>query len=130
MNAGGSKPVFRRPELLAPAGNWDCARAAVCCGADAIYFGLDRFNARMRADNFTLDDLPRLVPYLRAHGVRSYVTMNVLIFPAEMEEALRYLAALDAAGVDGVIVQDMGLAQLVSQQRRAGRWRLELHLST
>lgn len=130
MSADPGKPPFPRPELLAPAGNWDCARAAVANGADAIYFGLDRFNARMRADNFTLDDLPRLVPYLRAHGLRSYVTMNVLIFPAEMEEALRYLAALDAAGVDGVIVQDMGLAQLVAQQRRTGRWRLELHLST
>lgn len=118
------------PEILAPAGNWDCVRAAVANGANAVYFGLDRFNARMRADNFTRDDLATLVPFLRAHGVRAYVTMNVLIFPAEMQEALEYLDALDAAGVDGVIVQDLGLAALVSRYRREGRWHIELHIST
>lgn len=124
------KPMQAAPELLAPAGSLDCVMAAVANGADAVYFGLDRFNARMRADNFTLADLPKLMPFLHAHGVRGYVTMNVLIFPDEMGEALRYLDALDAAGVDGVIVQDMGLCRLISQYRRSGRWTLELHLST
>lgn len=118
------------PELLAPAGSRDCAMAAIANGADAIYFGLDRFNARMRADNFTLADLPQLMSFLHAHGVRGYVTMNVLIFPDETEDALRYLDALDAAGVDGVIVQDMGLCSLISQYRKSGRWSIELHLST
>ena len=118
------------PEILAPAGNWDCVRAAVANGAHAVYFGLDRFNARMRADNFTRDDLAALVPFLHARGVRAYVTMNVLIFPAEMGEALEYLDALDAAGVDAVIVQDLGLAALVSRYRREGRWKIELHIST
>ena len=89
----------QRPEILAPAGNWDCVRAAVANGADAVYFGLDQFNARMRADNFTREDLAVLVPFLHSHGVRAYVTMNVLIFPAEMGEALAYLDALDAAGL-------------------------------
>ena len=120
----------RKPEVLAPAGNWDCARAAVANGADAIYFGLDQFNARMRADNFTREDMSSLMPFLHSHGVRGYVTMNVLIFPAEFEQAVAYLDALDAAGVDGVIVQDMGLAALISQHRRNGRWSLELHIST
>ncbi len=118
------------PEILAPAGNWDCVRAAVANGAHAVYFGLDQFNARMRADNFTRADLATLMPYLHGHGVRGYVTMNVLIFPAEFAEAVEYLDALDAAGVDGVIVQDMGLASLISRYRREGRWRIELHLST
>ena len=117
-------------ELLAPAGNWECVLAAVANGADAVYFGLDKFNARMRADNFRLADLPHLVAWLHGRGVRAYVTMNVLIFPRELREALEYLAALDAAGVDGVIVQDMGLAELISRQKREGRWRIELHLST
>ncbi len=120
----------RTPEVLAPAGNRDCVRAAVANGANAVYFGLDQFNARMRADNFTRADLASLMPYLHAHGVRGYVTMNVLIFPAEFAEALEYLDALDAAGVDGVIVQDMGLAAVISRYRREGRWRMELHLST
>ncbi len=121
---------YLAPEILAPAGNWDCVRAAVANGAHAVYFGLDQFNARMRADNFTRADLASLIPYLHGHGLRAYVTMNVLIFPAEFAEALEYLDALDAAGVDGVIVQDMGLAATVSRFRREGRWRLELHLST
>ena len=119
-----------KPEVLAPAGNWDCVRAAVANGADAIYFGLDQFNARMRANNFTVEDLNSLIPFLHGHGVRGYVTMNVLIFPAEFEQSVSYLDALDAAGVDGVIVQDMGLAALISQHRKAGRWSIELHIST
>ena len=119
-----------KPEVLAPAGNWDCVRAAVANGADAIYFGLDQFNARMRADNFTVGDLNSLIPFLHTHGVRGYVTMNVLIFPAEFEQAVSYLDALDAAGVDGVIVQDMGLAALIAEHRKAGRWSIELHIST
>ncbi len=122
--------VRRAPEVLAPAGNWDCVRAAVANGAHAVYFGLDQFNARMRADNFTRADLATLIPYLHGHGVRAYVTMNVLIFPDEFAEAVAYLDALDAAGVDGVIVQDMGLAAVISRYRREGRWHLELHLST
>ena len=119
-----------KPEVLAPAGNWDCVRAAVANGADAVYFGLDQFNARMRADNFTREDLGALMPFLHKHGVRGYVTMNVLIFPAEFPQAFEYLCALDAAGVDGVIVQDMGLANLISRQRKAGKWKIELHIST
>ena len=110
-----------KPEILAPAGNWDCVRAAVANGADAVYFGLDQFNARMRADNFTREDLATLVPFLHECGVRAYVTMNVLIFPAEMEQAMQYVDALDAAGVDAVIVQDLGLADLIAKHRREGR---------
>ncbi|MGH7970529.1 MAG: peptidase U32 family protein, partial [Limisphaerales bacterium] len=60
----------RLPELLAPAGDWECVRAAVENGADAIYFGLERFNARMRAQNFTEADLPALMEYLHQRGVK------------------------------------------------------------
>ena len=60
----------RLPELLAPAGDWECARAAVENGADAIYFGLEKFNARMRAHNFTEADLPRLMEFLHRRGVQ------------------------------------------------------------
>ena len=68
------------PELLAPAGNWDCARAAIANGADAIYFGLPRFNARMRADNFTEEELPQLVAFCHRHGVKAYAAFNILVF--------------------------------------------------
>ncbi|MDF5735045.1 MULTISPECIES: U32 family peptidase [unclassified Nostoc] len=103
----------QRPELLAPAGNWDCAKAAVENGADAIYFGLDRFNARMRAQNFTEADLPQLMTFLHRRGVKGYVTVNTLIFPKELAEAQQYLRTIIAAGVDAVIVQDVGICRLI-----------------
>ena len=104
---------LQRPELLAPAGNWDCAKAAVENGADAIYFGLDRFNARMRAENFTEADLPQLMKFLHRRGVKGYVTVNTLIFPKELAEAQQYLRTIIAAGVDAVIAQDIGICRLI-----------------
>ncbi|MFZ0827128.1 MAG: U32 family peptidase [Verrucomicrobiia bacterium] len=103
------------PELLAPAGDWDCARAAVENGADAIYFGLDKFNARMRAHNFTGADLPKLMEFLHRRGVRGYVTLNTLVFENELADAEEYLRTMIAAGVDAVIVQDVGLCRLIRQ---------------
>src|SRR5688500_1471364 len=102
-----------RPELLAPAGNWDCARAAVENGADAIYFGLERFNARMRAHNFSDSDLPKLMEFLHRRGVKGYVTFNTLIFANELAEAEEHLRAIITAGVDAAIVQDVGIARLI-----------------
>uniref|UniRef100_A0ACD5GZG4 Peptidase U32 family protein n=1 Tax=Desertifilum tharense IPPAS B-1220 TaxID=1781255 RepID=A0ACD5GZG4_9CYAN len=104
---------LKRPELLAPAGSWDCAKAAVENGADAIYFGLDRFNARMRAQNFTEADLPQLMEFLHRRGVKGYLTLNTLIFPQELAEAEQYLKTAIAAGVDAVIVQDIGICRLI-----------------
>ena len=68
--SGAPRPQMRLPELLAPAGDWECARAAVENGADAVYFGLERFNARMRAHNFTEADLPKLMEFLHRRGVK------------------------------------------------------------
>ena len=101
------------PELLAPAGDWECARAAVENGADAIYFGLDRFNARMRARNFTEADLPALMEFLHRRGVRGYVTFNTLVFTDELPAAADYLRSIIAAGVDAAIVQDIGICRLI-----------------
>ncbi len=107
----GVAPVL--PELLAPAGDWECAKAAVENGADAIYFGLDRFNARMRAKNFTEADLPALMEFLHRRGVKGYVTFNTLVFTGELAAAEEYLRAIIAAGVDAAIVQDVGIARLI-----------------
>ncbi|PTY08215.1 peptidase U32 [Opitutaceae bacterium EW11] len=104
---------LRRPELLAPAGDWECARAAVENGADAIYFGLERFNARMRARNFTQADLPALMEFLHRRGVRGYVTFNTLVFADEVEAARDYLRTIISAGVDAAIVQDVGICRLI-----------------
>ena len=114
------------PELLSPAGNWDCARAAVAAGADAIYFGLPRFNARLRAENFIDADLEELMDFLHRHGVKGFVTMNTLIFTSEMEAAEAQLRKIAAAGVDALIIQDLGLAKLA----RTVAPDVELHAST
>ncbi|MBA3921063.1 MAG: U32 family peptidase [Nostocaceae cyanobacterium] len=108
-----TETTLQRPELLAPAGHWDCAKAAVENGADAIYFGLERFNARMRAQNFTVADLPELMAFLHQRGVKGYVTLNTLIFPQELVEAEQYLRTIIAAGVDAAIVQDVGICRLI-----------------
>ncbi len=99
-------------ELLAPAGDWDCLRAAVANGADAVYFGMPRFNARMRADNFRDEELPEVVAFLHSHGVKAYVALNVLIFTDELPDAVAELELLYSSGVDAVIIQDVGLAEI------------------
>ena len=108
-----SQEALTCPELLAPAGSWESARAAVENGADAIYFGLDKFNARMRAHNFTVDDLPALMAFLHGRGVKGYITLNTLIFPKELKAVAHYLRTIMAAGVDAAIVQDVGICRLI-----------------
>jgi putative protease len=112
---GGSAIGNPLPELLAPAGDWDCVKAAVENGADAIYFGLDKFNARMRAQNFTEADLPKLMEFLHRRGVRGYITLNTLVFENELADAEKYLRTMIAAGVDAVIVQDVGICRLIRE---------------
>ena len=114
-------------ELLAPAGDWDCVRAAIENGANAVYFGLDvGFNARARAANFPLEDLPRLMQTLHLRGLKGYATLNVLVFSDELAEFGRVIEAVAAAGVDAVLVQDVGAARLIKSICPA----LPLHAST
>lgn len=114
------------PELLAPAGSFDAAVAALSYGADAIYLGLDRFSARADAANFDDAALRQVVAY--AHNLRRkvYVTLNTLVETHELADLREPLALLDELAVDGVIVQDLGLA---AWMRRAFP-RLPLHAST
>ena len=115
------------PELLAPAGDWDCVRAAIENGADAVYFGLDvGFNARARAANFPLADLPRLMQTLHRRGLRGYATLNTLVFSDELTAFGDVVATAAEAGVDAVLVQDVGAARLI----RAICPDLSLHAST
>jgi U32 family peptidase len=101
-------------ELLAPAGNWECAKAAIENGADAIYFGLQvGFNARARADNFQLDELPKVMDSLHERDVRGYVTLNTLVFTDELRAFENNVRRLIAAGVDAVLVQDIGAVRLI-----------------
>ncbi|MFL5243100.1 MAG: DUF3656 domain-containing protein [Gemmataceae bacterium] len=114
------------PELLSPAGDWECLRAAVANGADAVYFGLSNFNARHRAANFTLEELPKVMNYLHDRNVRGYVAFNTLIFSNELPEAVRFVTAIVQAGADAVIVQDLGLARLIKKMAPG----LAVHAST
>lgn len=100
-------------ELLAPAGDWDCMRAAVANGADAIFFGVEKFNARVRAKNFTVDELPDVMSFLHLYGVKGFVTFNILVFEEELDDARKLIEACIDAGVDAVIVQDLGLVKLI-----------------
>jgi len=116
-----------RPELLAPAGDFDCARAAVENGADSVYFGLHGgFNARVRATNFDAEQLPELMRYLHRRGVKGYLTLNTLAFPSELATVEARIRQAAAAGVDAVLVQDLGVARLV----RAVCSGLAIHAST
>jgi len=115
------------PELLAPAGDHDCLRAAIANGADAVYFGLDAgFNARARATNFTAEDLPAVMRLLHRHGLRGYVALNTLVFTDELDAFAKTLVAVAAAGVDAVLLQDVGAARLARELCPA----LSLHAST
>ena len=120
-----SRPMTK-PELLAPAGDRTCLIAAVENGADAVYFGLPRFNARARAANFDGADLPEVMALLHRRGVRGYVTLNTLVFPRELADLEATVRSIAEAGVDAVIVQDLGLARLI----RAITPDLEIHAST
>lgn len=101
------------PELVSPAGDFECMRAAAANGANAIYFGLGDFNARRRATNFSLEELPGTIQWLHDRNVKGYVTFNTLIFPSELPAAAETLARIAEAGVDAVVVQDIGLLSLL-----------------
>ena len=113
-------------ELLAPAGDWESLRAAVANGADAVYFGLSNFNARARATNFTPDELPEVMRFLHARNTRGFVALNTLIFPDELEAVGEFVKTIAAAGVDAVIVQDLGLVRLIRKMAPT----LHVHAST
>lgn len=102
-------------ELLSPAGDWDCLRAAVANGADAVYFGVEKFNARARANNFRTEELPEIMAFLHRYGVKGFLTVNILIFENELDEARGLIRACVEAGVDAVIVQDLGLVRLIRE---------------
>lgn len=109
-----SAELLPRPELLAPAGDHDCLRAAIENGADAVYFGLNcGFNARARATNFEPDELPEIMAMLHHRGVKGFVTLNTLAFSDELPELESLVRKIATAGVDAVLVQDLGLVRLI-----------------
>lgn len=108
------KRVPVKPEIMAPAGGFPQLKAAVANGADAVYVGLAAFSARARATNFDADELVRAVEYCHSHDVHLYVALNTLIFDVEWAELRYWIQACQRAGVDALIVQDVGLARLIA----------------
>lgn len=116
----------RKPELLCPAGDWERLELAVAYGADAVYLAGTAFGMRAFAGNFSPEDLPRAVAYAHDRGVRVHVTVNTMPRNGEVERLPSYLEQLDAAGVDALILADLGAFTL------AGKYapRCERHVST
>lgn len=96
-------------EILSPAGNFESFKAAIFNGADAVYLGLENFNARIKAGNFTLENLKSTVDFAHLYGVKVYLTANTLIKDEEMSQALEMIKHANKAGIDAIIIQDLGL---------------------
>ncbi len=114
-----------KPEVMSPAGYWPQLHAAIEAGADAVYFGLKRFSARAKV-GFESEELPDVMRTLHRRGVRGYLTFNTLIFEEELREAAKTIALVAEAGVDALIVQDLGAVRLARQIAPT----LEIHAST
>lgn len=110
--AANRQPVTcpKKVELLAPAGNMACLHAAVKAGADAVYLGAGHFNARRGADNFSLEDLAQACDYAHLRGVKIYLTLNTVVLPSELPDALELARQAYRCGVDAFIVQDIGIS--------------------
>ncbi|MBO5261931.1 MAG: U32 family peptidase [Clostridia bacterium] len=117
---------MKKIEILSPAGDMDALVAAIFGGADAVYFGLDVFNARIRAKNFTLENIDDAVRLCHAHGVKAYVTLNTQLYNRELSKMLEYVGAIYEKGVDALIVADFGVAQIIKEYYPD----FEMHAST
>ena len=97
-------------ELLSPVGDFNCLKAAIQNGADSVYFGADTFNARIFASNFSINDIKKVIIYSKLRGVKTYLTLNTLIKDDEFSQAVALAQKAYEFGIDGIIVQDLGLA--------------------
>ena len=121
-----SQPLRVAPELLAPAGGLESLHAAVRAGADAVYLGVESFNARRGADNFTIETLSDACDYAHLRGVSVYLTLNTAVLPSEADEAMELARQAYRAGVDAFIVQDIGIARELARTLPEAR----IHAST
>ena len=113
-----------KPELLAPAGNFEKLQAALIYGADAVYFGGKNFSLRAFGDNFTLEEILKAVEFTHAHGKKIYAAVNVFAHNADLNALADYLSFLESAGVDAVLISDLGVMNLARETN------LKIHVST
>ncbi len=113
-----------KPELLAPCRNWPTLKAAIYSGADAVYFGIGEFNMRMISKNFGINDLVEVVKFCHDNNVKAYLTLNSIIYEDEFKRVERIVKEAKKAGIDAVIIQDLGLIPMLK------RYGLNFHIST
>lgn len=117
---------MKKPELLSPAGNMECLKAAIQGGCDAVYLGGYAFGARSFAGNFSNEEIEEAISYAHLYGVKVYVTVNTLVYESEVELFLHYIDFLYQNNVDAIIIQDLGMMDLIRQTFPD----LEMHAST
>ncbi|MBN1923883.1 MAG: U32 family peptidase [Nanoarchaeota archaeon] len=115
---------MKKPELLAPCHDWPTLIAAVEAGADAVYFGVERFNMRLKAKNFNSKDLPKIVNYCHENKVKSYLTINSIIYEPELKSAKELVKKAKQAGVDALIIHDLALIPICKI------FKIPFHIST
>ena len=118
--------IVKKIELLAPAGNMECLKAAVQAGCDAVYFGGIKFGARAFSKNFTDSEIIEAINYCHLFGVKAYITVNTLIYDNEVDDFIKYIEFIHKNNVDAIIIQDLGMFDLV----RKTFPNLEIHAST
>ena len=117
---------MKRVELLSPAGDFESLKSAIHNGADAVYLSGKNYGARKFANNFTLEELKEAIEYAHLYGVKIYITVNTMIYQSEIDELLEYVKCIHEYGVDAVIMQDIGMINLVHNTFP----NLEIHAST
>ena len=116
--------INQKPELMAPAGDWTMLRAAVKAGANAVYFGVDKLNMRAKAANFTVDELPDIVKFCKENGVKTFLTINSIVFEEEIKELEDIIISAKKGGIDNIICWDLSVAEL------CGKHNLLFYIST
>lgn len=102
---------YKKPELMAPAGDWTMLSTAIHNGADAIYFGIEKLNMRMKADNFLFDELPEVIKYCKENNVKSYLTLNSIVYDDEINELDIIISKAKELGIDGIICWDFSVIE-------------------
>ena len=107
----------KKPELMAPAADWTMLRTAVKAGADAVYFGVDKLNMRAKAKNFSIKELPEVSKFCRSKKVKTYLTLNTIVFEDELNEADKIISAAKKAKIDRIICSDLAVAELCNKNK-------------
>ena len=111
------EPKRSKPELMAPAGDWIMLRTAIDAGADAVYFGVDKLNMRAQAKNFSIDELPEVSKFCKSKKVKTYLTLNTIIFEDEIDEVEEIIIKAKKSKIDRIICWDLAVAKLCHKHK-------------